>query len=87
MSGIQELEESVRNLYESKILGRADWADWLYANHVFVVTNLMSDFTPEQARDWTAKKIERDLEDKIAFDEVRLNTKDNYYKLRKLFKP
>lgn len=31
------LEASVRDLYEQQLDTRANWADWLYENHVFVV--------------------------------------------------
>lgn len=37
MSRIEILEKEVRSLYEAKKEGRADWADWLYASHVFIV--------------------------------------------------
>lgn len=37
MNKIHLLEEKVRSLYEAKNPHRADWADWLYENHVFVV--------------------------------------------------
>lgn len=32
------LKQKVQELYEAKNPGRADWADWLYENHIFVVT-------------------------------------------------
>lgn len=38
MQRIEELEKRVRVLYEEKNPNRADWSDWLYNNHVFVVT-------------------------------------------------
>ena len=37
MSRLAILEQNVSYLYEAKHLGRADWADWLYERHVFVV--------------------------------------------------
>jgi mRNA-degrading endonuclease toxin of MazEF toxin-antitoxin module len=37
MSKLQKLEQLVRDLYEDKVEGREEWADWLYNNHVFVV--------------------------------------------------
>ncbi len=40
MSRIDNLEKLVRELYEARDLNRAaDWADWLYDNHVFVVAD------------------------------------------------
>lgn len=38
MSNVENLESLVRNLYSSSPQQlRADWTDWLYRNHVFVV--------------------------------------------------
>jgi putative nucleotidyltransferase with HDIG domain len=37
MAAIDLLEHKVRDLYEAQDSRRNDWADWLYANHVFVV--------------------------------------------------
>lgn len=39
MADILKLEKAVKGLYESNKPGRADWADWLYANHVIWVAN------------------------------------------------
>jgi HD superfamily phosphodiesterase len=39
MPRIKQLENKVRAFYESKNLDRADWADWLYQNHIFVVAD------------------------------------------------
>lgn len=191
MSKIEKLETAVRNLYESKNPDRADWADWLYENHVFVVAdiaeklakryaapidqcraagmlhdiadatisrfnpgheetslkiardllenagfdskeiativddairlhscfdghkpkslvgnvlstadalahlntnfyvyateNLMANATENKRKNWAAKKIPRDFNDKIAFDEVREETRANYKKLAARF--
>jgi uncharacterized protein len=38
MTRIENLEGKIRQLYESKNPNRADWADWLYDKHVFIVT-------------------------------------------------
>jgi putative nucleotidyltransferase with HDIG domain len=52
MSKIELLERKVRALYEAKNPGRAtDWADWLYAHHVFVV----ADFAVEVASEVGAR--------------------------------
>ena len=37
MNRIETLTKLVRERYEAKDPNRADWADWLYENHVFVV--------------------------------------------------
>lgn len=39
MNKIETLREKVKGLYEAKHEGRADWSDWLYENHVFVVAD------------------------------------------------
>ncbi len=36
MNRLVELKKSVASLYASKLPTRADWADWLYDNHVIV---------------------------------------------------
>lgn len=42
MSRIAQLEALVAELYEQKLEGRAEWADWLYKHHVFVVADYAS---------------------------------------------
>jgi HD superfamily phosphodiesterase len=37
MSRLENLEALVRELYKTRNPNRADWADWLYKNHIFVV--------------------------------------------------
>lgn len=39
MTRIDELEAKVRELYDSKNPNRADWADWLCREHVFIVAD------------------------------------------------
>lgn len=39
---MNELEKRVIELYESKNPGRADWADWLFENHVIIVADTAS---------------------------------------------
>lgn len=39
MGRIAKLKEKVSELYLSKKEGRADWSDWLFENHVFLVVN------------------------------------------------
>lgn len=43
MSRIDELRSEVKKLYNAKTAGRADWADWLWKNHVLVVANYASE--------------------------------------------
>ncbi len=40
MKKIELLEKKIRTLYEGKSQNRADWADWLYEHHVFVVAEI-----------------------------------------------
>ncbi len=37
MSRIEQLQQGVSALYQAKHEGRAEWADWLYAHHLFLV--------------------------------------------------
>jgi len=37
MERIEKLKKKVTDLYQAKKLGRADWSDWLFQNHIFVV--------------------------------------------------
>lgn len=39
MTRLETLTKKVQTAYEAKQDGRDGWADWLYANHVFVVTD------------------------------------------------
>lgn len=39
MDRLATLREKISSLYERKDPGRADWADWLYERHVFVVAD------------------------------------------------
>ncbi len=38
MNRIEYLKKKIQALYEAKNPNRADWADWLYTHHVFVVS-------------------------------------------------
>lgn len=39
MNRIAKLKQKVSGLYLSKKEGRADWADWLFENHIFLVAD------------------------------------------------
>lgn len=43
MNKLQELEKKVKNLYQDKDPHRADWADWMFDNHVLVVANIATE--------------------------------------------
>lgn len=38
MNRIEFLKKKIQDLYETKSPNRADWADWLYKHHVFIVS-------------------------------------------------
>lgn len=44
MNRIEILEQKVRDLYAQKNIDRAEWADWLADNHVFIVADNASVF-------------------------------------------
>ncbi len=52
MTRVEALRKSIDVLYQSKNPDRADWADWLYQNHIYVV----SDFAGELAERYGADK-------------------------------
>lgn len=39
MSRTEQVKRKVDELYQARNLSRSDWADWLYAHHVFVVAD------------------------------------------------
>ena len=39
MTRLENLLEQVKGLYEEKLETRDEWADWIYPNHVVIVTN------------------------------------------------
>lgn len=69
-----------------KVLSTADALGHLNTNfYTYTTRNLMAGRPEEWKRNWAAKKIPRDYYDKIAFDEVREETKPNFEKLSALF--
>lgn len=69
-----------------KILATADALGHLNTDfYTYTTQNLMPSRPEEQKRSWAAKKIPRDYYDKIAFDNVRKETKSNFDKLSALF--
>lgn len=50
MTRLEQLETTVKKLYAEKNPERADWADWLFDNHVFVV----ADYATELAKRYKA---------------------------------
>ena len=52
MTRLSKLEDRVRELYRAKNADRADWADWLFEHHVFVV----ADYAEELAKRYGANE-------------------------------
>jgi putative nucleotidyltransferase with HDIG domain len=51
MSKIEKLRNKVEELYKSKKTGRDDWADWLYDNHIFLVSDLAGELAEKYGAD------------------------------------
>lgn len=51
MTKLDTLQQKVAELYNSKNDGRADWADWLYGNHVLIVANYAKELAPKYEAD------------------------------------
>lgn len=51
MTRMHNLERAVQKLYAAKNPNRADWADWLGANHVFVVADYASEIAKRYGAD------------------------------------
>lgn len=52
MTRIERLKEKIETLYSQKNPSRADWADWLYENHIFVV----AEYAKELSRRYHARE-------------------------------
>lgn len=69
-----------------KILATADALGHINTDFYTYTTHELMHGRPEEwKRTWAAKKIPRDFYEKIAFDEVREETKENFEKLTTLF--
>ena len=51
MDRITSLKERVLSLYQAKNPNRVDWADWLCANHVFVVADMAGELAQRKGAD------------------------------------
>lgn len=60
---IDELERLVRQKYEAQNPQRADWCDWLYGNHVFIVTEMAEDLAGRKSIDVELSKAAAMLHD------------------------
>jgi predicted alpha/beta hydrolase family esterase/HD superfamily phosphodiesterase len=70
-----------------KILATADALAHLNTDFYYYATeNMMNDMPIEKRREWANKKVRRDYNDKILFDEIREVAKPNYEKLLMHFK-
>lgn len=43
MPRLEQLKAKIDQLYQAKSDGRANWSDWLYANHIFIVAEYAGD--------------------------------------------
>lgn len=78
----QEHPESV----EGKILATADALAHLTTDfYIFVVWALGSTMTLIELKKWVLKKIDRDLENKIFFEEIRKEVMPDYNRIKELF--
>jgi len=46
MNRLNQLKKRIDALYQGRREGRADWADWLYEHHVFVVADKAGELAP-----------------------------------------
>jgi len=51
MSKIDELRGRVEELYKSKKVGRDEWADWMFCNHIFLVSDSAGDLAKKYGAD------------------------------------
>jgi putative nucleotidyltransferase with HDIG domain len=71
---------------EGKILATADAIAHLTTDfYIFLVWALGSEKTLDEMKEWVLHKIERDYNDKIQFDDVRSDLKDDYRALKQVF--
>lgn len=71
---------------EGKILATADSLAHLKTDfYVFATWALGRDSTLEEIKDWVLKKIDRDLNNKILFDDVREEVTPDYNRIKELF--
>lgn len=47
MDRLKTLETKVKSLYEEKDPNRADWADWMFDNHVLIVANYATELAKQ----------------------------------------
>ncbi len=74
------------NSLEGKILSTADSLAHLKTDfYIFATWALGRDMTFDEIKKWTLKKIDRDLNNKIFFDEVREEVKPDYERIKELF--
>lgn len=51
MTRLDELKQKIKTLYQEEQPDRAAWADWLYGNHVLVVTNYAKELAEKYGAD------------------------------------
>lgn len=63
MTKIEQVQAKVRELYESKNPNRAEWADWLYDNHVLIVAKNARDLAKKYGANETFSEVAALLHD------------------------
>ncbi len=73
MSRLDDLWQQVESLYKEKQEDREDWADWLYPNHVVIVTNNAKAIAERKDADIELSQVAALLHDVADFKMKRTN--------------
>ncbi len=75
MARLDNLQQKVKDLYEQKLESRADWADWLYPNHVLVVAENARNIAAQVGADVELSEVAALLHDIADYKMERNNPK------------
>lgn len=75
MSRLDDLSKQVEKLYNDKLDGREDWADWLYPNHVVIVARNAKKIAKLKGADVELSQVAALLHDVADFKMKRANPK------------
>jgi HD superfamily phosphodiesterase len=73
MARLDDLWRKVESLYNEKLATREDWADWLYPNHVVIVTRSAKDIAKRKGADEELSQVAALLHDVADFKMKRAN--------------
>jgi len=74
---------NVPNSLEGKVLAAADSLAHLKTNFYELASSALKDeMSPEQLKDWVLKKLNRDFNNKILFDEIKREVQPDYERLK-----